>query len=58
MRKRFKLATARRLGLGKMKHVSIIYVFVQELVRSGQVELVKILTEVNPADIASEALDS
>lgn len=52
-----EIAAARRLGLGKMKHVSIIYVFVQELVRSGPVALVNLPTGCNPADIATNALD-
>ena len=51
------MAADRRLGLGKLKHVSIRHIFVQGLVRTGHVTVVKTPTEADPADIATKALD-
>ena len=41
---------AARRGLGKMKHVELKYLWVQDVVKEGRLKLLKIHTDVNPAD--------
>ena len=46
-----------RLGPGKMKHVEVHHLWLQHEVRAKKIELVKIGTEDNPADLGTKALD-
>ena len=49
-------AIASRQGLGKVRHVEVRYLWLQEIVRSGLVKLVKIKGSVNPADALTKAM--
>lgn len=46
-----------RLGPGKMKHVEVHHLWLQHEVRARKIELEKISTESNPADLGTKALD-
>ena len=46
-----------RLGLGKMKHVEVRYLFVQGLLRRGRMSLHKVGTLDNMSDIATKPID-
>jgi hypothetical protein len=46
-----------RLGPGKLKHVEVHHLWLQHEVRNKKVELVKIGTDDNPADLGTKALD-
>ena len=47
-----------RQGLGKMRHIDTHLLWVQQAVRSGRVDLRKVLGEENPADIFTKHLSS
>ena len=44
-------ATASRRGLGKTRHVALRLLWVQQRVRNGEIEVVKVSTEHNLADL-------
>ena len=46
-----------RLGLGKVRHLAVSDLWVQQTARSGAVEFSKIPGQVNPADLFTKALD-
>ena len=46
-----------RLGIGKMKHLEVHHLWLQGEVRSKRVEVVKIGTDENPADLGTKGLD-
>jgi hypothetical protein len=47
-----------RQGLGKMRHIDTHLLWVQQAVRSGRVDLRKVIGEENPADISTKHLSS
>jgi len=47
-----------RYGLGKMKHVSVKYLWLQEQISRKVIALKKVKTEENPADIGTKRLSS
>ena len=47
-----------RQGLGKMRHIDTHLLWIQQAVRSGRVDLRKILGEENPADLLTKHLSS
>ena len=48
--------TASRLGLGKLRHVDTRYLWLQERVFSGHLQVQKIPGTANPADILTKAV--
>ena len=50
------LGMVRRLGLGKVRHLAIGDLWVQEIARSGQVEYRRIGGAINPADLMTKGL--
>ena len=52
------LQTSRKLGVGKMRHVDIGHLYVQELVKTKQVIVGKVDGKQNPADILTKHLDT
>ena len=50
------IQAAKRLGVGKMRHVSVGHLYVREMVRSKQVIISKISGVHNPADILTKFL--
>ena len=50
------LSMAQRSGLGKAKHISVQYLWMQELVKARQLKLTKGPGDVNPADLLTKAL--
>ena len=48
---------AARKGFGKVKHMDIRYMWVQDMVRSGRLELVKIPGGENAADMMTKCLE-
>ena len=51
------IGIACRRGLGKIRHLDTADLWVQEKVRSGQVELHKVLGSENPADIMTKYVE-
>ena len=49
---------ASRVGLGKTRHISVHYLWVQERIRSGDMELHKVRGEANPADLMTKYMNS
>ena len=47
-----------RVGLGKVRHLAVSDLWVQQAARSGTVEFTKVPGQVNPADLFTKALDS
>ena len=47
---------ASRTGLGKTRHIAVHYLWVQERVRNGDLELRKVLGTKNPADLLTKHL--
>ena len=45
-----------REGLGKAKHLTIQYLWLQERLRGGEIKLLKVHTSVNPADLFTKPL--
>ncbi len=43
-----------RIGLGKMRHMSVQYLWIQEKVKNGDIEVFKINTFENPADVLTK----
>ena len=52
------IGIARRRGLGKLRHLDVEDLWVQEAIRTGKVELVKVLGTHNPADLFTKYLES
>ena len=50
------IGIAKRQGLGKIRHLHCIDLWVQEKVRNGDIELLKILGTENPADAFTKYL--
>ncbi len=46
----------RRAGIGRVRHLAVGQLWVQELVRGGSVELYKVKGELNPADLLTKPL--
>ena len=51
------IGIARRRGMGKIRHLDTTDLWVQEVIRSGRVELVKVLGTENPADILTKYIE-
>ena len=51
------IAMASRLGVGKVRHLDLKQLWIQEHVRSGRLRLRKVAGESNPADIGTKVLD-
>ena len=51
------IGIARRRGLGKIRHLDTTDLWVQEVVRSGRVELLKVSGDSNVADIMTKHVD-
>ena len=51
------IGIARRRGLGKLRHLDVEDLWVQEKVRSKKVEITKVLGTDNPADIFTKYVD-
>ena len=49
---------ASRMGLGKTRHIDVHYLWVQERVRNGDLELRKVLGSENPADLLTKHLSA
>ena len=49
---------ASRMGLGKTRHIQVHYLWVQERIRNGDLELKKVLGTENPADLMTKHLSS
>ena len=52
------IGIAKRRGLGKVRHLHTTDLWIQERVRNGDVNLVKVLGTENPADALTKYLDS
>ena len=52
------IGIARRRGLGKLRHLDVEDLWVQEKVRNKDVEIVKVLGTDNPADIFTKYVDA
>ena len=52
------IGIAKRRGLGKIRHLHTTDLWVQECVRNGKVELLKVAGTENPADIFTKYLDA
>ena len=52
------IGIARRRGLGKLRHLDVEDLWVQEKVRNKQVEIVKVLGTDNPADMFTKYVDA
>ena len=51
------IGIARRRGMGKIRHLDTTDLWVQEVVRSGRVQLLKVLGAENPADVLTKYVD-
>ena len=51
------IGIARRRGMGKIRHLDTTDLWVQEVIRSGRVELVKVPGVDNPADVLTKYVD-
>ena len=49
-------AIASRRGLGKVRHIDVSNLWVQEKVKDGEIELIKIKNDFNPSDILTKHL--
>ena len=52
------LQTSRKLGVGKIRHVDIGHLYVQEFVKTKQVIVGKVDRKQNPVDILTKHLDT
>ena len=46
-----------RRGLGKMRHIDVKHLWLQDLVKKGEIRLAKVLGDQNPADLFTKYLD-
>ena len=51
------IGIARRRGMGKIRHLDTADLWVQEKIRTGRVELLKVPGQENPADIMTKYVD-
>ena len=51
------MGMCRRLGVGKIRHLAVADLWIQDKVRSGDVLLEKVLGKDNPADLLTKHLD-
>ena len=51
------IGIARRRGMGKIRHLDTTDLWCQEVVRSGRVQLGKVLGSENPADVLTKYVD-
>ena len=51
------IGIARRRGMGKIRHLDTTDLWVQEVIRSGRVQLNKVLGTENPADIFTKYVE-
>ena len=49
---------ASRTGLGRLRHISVHYLWVQERVKNGDISLKKVKGTSNPADLLTKHLDA
>ena len=47
-----------RIGIGKVRHIEVTQLWVQEKVAKGEIKLTKVKSEVNLADMLTKAVDS
>ena len=52
------LQAARKMGVGKMRHIDIAHLYVQELVKTKRVIIGKVKGETNPADVMTKHLQT
>ena len=52
------IGIASRLGVGKVRHIEVNQLWLQEKVYYGKIELIKVKTEENLADVFTKAVDS
>ena len=45
-----------RKGLGKVRHIEVKYLWVQDLIKDGRLKLLKVKGTSNPADIGTKHL--
>ena len=50
--------TVSRIGIGKIKHLDVGWLWIQEIVKLGLVKLVKIDGKENPSDILTKPISS
>ena len=50
------LGTANRRGLGKSQHVQTRFLWIQEKLYNREIELLKVATKANPADVCTKSL--
>ena len=48
------IGTASRIGIGKIKHLDVGWLWIQDLVKQGKIVLKKINGKVNPADLMTK----
>ena len=51
------IGIAKRRGLGRIRHLATTDLWIQEKIRDGKVELLKILGTENPADVLTKYVD-
>ena len=51
------IGIARRKGLGKIRHLDVTDLWIQDKIRSGQIKLDKIASQENPADVLTKFID-
>ena len=49
-------AIASRQGIGKVRHLEVRYLWLQDQVRRGEVKLVKVWGKENPADVLTKPM--
>ena len=52
------IAMASRRGLGKAKHMHVQYLWIQELIQSGEIKLEKVGTDENRSDLMTKHLQA
>ena len=52
------IGIAHRQGLGKVRHVDVQYLWIQSEIAQGNVDLKKIHTKANPADLMTKPLNA
>ena len=50
------LATSQRVGLGKVRHIDVQYLWIQERHSAKEIDLRKVKGEVNPADLLTKGV--
>ena len=52
------IGIARRRGLGKFRHLDTEDLWIQSKIRSKEIQLLKVLGAVNPADVLTKYIDA